>query len=177
LLREAEMANGVRPGDIAVVPLIESARALLRCEQIATATDRVAGIAIGGEDFTLDIGAPRSPEALAPLRHTAVLVAAAYDLLSIDTPYPEYRDGSGLAVEAKLARSIGLRAKFAIHPDQVPIINRAFSPSEREVERAQRIIAAADAAGDGVISVDGRMVDAPIVARARAVVALAKRRR
>jgi citrate lyase subunit beta/citryl-CoA lyase len=180
LLREAEVSNGVRPGDIGVIPLIESAGGLLRCEAIATATDRVVGLALGGEDYTFDIGAPRGPEALHHIRATIVQVAAAYGLLSIDTPYPDLRDADGLSEEARLARSIGLKGKFAIHPDQVSTINRAFAPTVDEIEQARRIVEAFDAAyrdGAGAISVDGRMVDAPIAERARAVIAASRRRR
>jgi citrate lyase beta subunit len=177
LLREAEIANGVRPGDVGVIPLIESAQAVLRSEEIATAIDRVIGLAVGGEDYTVDIGAPRGEPALRHIRAVVVQVAAAHGLLAIDTPYPHYRDDEGLQAEAEQARAVGLRGKLAIHPDQVPIINRAFSPTEDEVTRATRIVEAFDAAPDGAIGVDGQMVDAPIVARARAVLSAAKRRR
>jgi citrate lyase beta subunit len=177
-IREAEMAAGVRPGDIGTVALIESARAVLRCEEIARASDRLIALSIGGEDYTRDIGARRDAEghALQHIRAVVVQVAAAYDLLSIDTPYTALNDNAGLADDARVARAIGLKGKYAIHPAQAPIINRAFTPSKGEVDEAQRIVDAYDGRRDGAISVDGRMVDAPIVERARAVIAAAKRR-
>ena len=178
LLREAEMAAGVRPGDVRTIALIESARSVLRCEEIARASDRLLALSVGGEDYTRDIGARRDAGgvALQHIRATVVQVAAAYALLSIDTPYTALGDDAGLAEDARIARAIGLKGKYAIHPAQAPIINRAFTPSKEEADEAARIVEAFDAAADGAISVDGRMVDAPIVERARAVLAAAKRR-
>jgi len=178
LLREAEMAAGVRPGDVRTIALIESARAVLRCEEIARASDRLLGLSVGGEDYTRDIGARRDVEgrALQHIRAVVVQVAAAYELASIDTPYTTLNDDDGLAEDARIARAIGLRGKYAIHPAQAPIINRAFSPSKDEVDEAKRIVEAFDGAREGAISVGGRMVDAPVAARARAVLAAAKRR-
>ncbi len=178
LLREAEMAAGVRPGDVRTIALIESARAVLRCEDIARASDRLFALAVGGEDYARDIGARRDTAGLAlqHIRAVVVQVAAAYGLASIDTPFTAHNDDAGLAEDARIARSIGLQGKFAIHPAQAPIINRAFSPSKEEAAEAARIVDAFDAAGGGAISVDGRMVDAPIVDRARSVLAASKRR-
>jgi citrate lyase beta subunit len=178
LLRESEMAAGVRPGDIRTIALIESARAVLRCEEIARATDRILGLSVGGEDYTRDIGAKRDAEGLAlqHIRAVIVQVAAAYGLASIDTPYTAFDDDAGLAEDARVARAIGLQGKYAIHPAQAPIINKAFSPSKDEVAAAARIVDAFDGAKGGAISVDGRMVDAPIAERARAVIAASKRR-
>ena len=178
LLREAEMAAGVRPGDVRSIALIESARAILRCEEIARASDRLLALSIGGEDYTRDIGARRDTEGLAlqHIRAVVVQVAAAYGLVAIDTPYTTLNDETGLAEDARIARAIGLRGKYAIHPAQAPVINRAFSPTDDEIHEATRLVEAFEAGTGGAISVDGRMVDAPIVERARATLAAAKRR-
>ncbi len=178
LLREAEMANGVRPGDVATIPIVESARAVLRCEAIALASDRIVALSVGGEDYTRDIGARRdaSGAALHHIRSVVVNVAAAYGLLAIDTPYADYRDAAGLLKDAKIARALGMNGKYVIHPDQVAAVNKAFTPTAAEVADARRIVAAFDRAatnGAGAISFDGRMVDAPIAARARALIAAA----
>lgn len=181
LLREAEVANGVRPGDVAVVPIIESARAVLRCEAIVTAIDRVAGIAIGGEDYTRDIGVERDADGLAlmHIRGAVVQLAAAYGLTAIDAPYIDFKDERGLKRDCDVARAIGLKAKFVIHPDQVPTVNRIFSPSEREIAQARHIVDAWEKRDTaiGAISVDGRMVDAPVVERARQTLSTAKTRK
>jgi citrate lyase subunit beta/citryl-CoA lyase len=175
LLREGETERGVRPGTIGVLPIIESARGVLRCEAIAGAIDRLIGIAIGGEDYTADLGVERDAEGLAlqHIRGVVVQVAVANGLVPIDAPYIDFHDERGLARDARTARAIGLKGKLVIHPDQVATVNRVFSPNAREIAIAKRIVAAYDARPEGVgaISVDGRMVDAPVVARARAALA------
>jgi citrate lyase subunit beta/citryl-CoA lyase len=176
LLREAEMKNGVRPGDIASIPLIESARGVLRCEEIARASDRVIALSIGGEDYSAELAVTRGAVALSHLRYVVVTVAAATGVFAIDTPWPSIKDAAGLATEAQLARAMGFKGKYVVHPDQVEIVNAAFTPEDAEVAYARRVLDAAAAAAKvrrGVVSLDGRMVDAPVVARARALVALA----
>ena len=182
LLREAEMEHAVRPGDVRTIPLIESARGVLRCEEIVRASDRLCGLSVGAEDYTYDIGVERdaSGVALQHIRAVVVQVAVAYGLTPIDTPYADYKDEAGFIAETRLAKAVGLKGKYAIHPAQVEVINRIFTPSKDEVERARRIVEAYEDAlsqGLGAVSVDGRMVDAPIAERARAIIAAAKRRR
>lgn len=176
LLREAEMANSVRPGDVAVIPIIESARGVLRCEEIAQATDRLIALSVGGEDYSADIGVERDANGigLQHIRGVVVQVATAYGLVPVDTPYADYGDEKGLIAETTLARAIGLKGKYVIHPDQIATVNRIFTPDARQAAAARRIVEAYDRAvseGLGSLSVDGRMVDAPIAARARAVLA------
>lgn len=178
MLREAEVRNNVRPGDTAVLPLIETPRGLLDVQRIATAIDRVAGLALGGEDYTSALGVPRSDEALAHSRAVIVTVAVALGIGAIDTPYPAIDDERGLARETKLAAAMGFRGKFAIHPGQVPAVNKAFSPSLDDVAHARRIVDAARRAErqrKGSVAVDGKMVDAPVVARAHRTIAMAAR--
>ena len=182
LLREAEVEHAVRPGDVRTLPLIESARGVLRCEEIVRASDRLCGLSVGAEDYTYDIGVERdaSGVALQHIRAVVVQVAVAYGLTPIDTPYADYKDEAGLIAETRLAKAVGLKGKYAIHPAQVEVINRIFTPSKDEVERARRIVEAYEDAlsqGLGAVSVDGRMVDAPVAERARGIIAAAKRRR
>ena len=106
LIREAELRNNVRPGDTAVVPLIETPRGVLECERIATAIDRVVALSLGGEDYSAALGVPRSDDALAYARGVIVTVAAAHRLAAIDTPFPVLDDERGLAREAKLAAAM-----------------------------------------------------------------------
>lgn len=179
LLREAEVANGVRPGDIVTIPIIESARGVLRCEQIVTASDRVMGIAVGGEDYSNDIGVVRdaSGAGLRHIRAAVVQVAAAYGMLPVDAPYADYRDERSLVEDAAIAKAIGLKGKLVIHPDQVAPVNDVFTPTDAEIAHARRIIEAYErglAGGVGAVSLDGRMVDAPVAERARAIVELSE---
>jgi citrate lyase subunit beta/citryl-CoA lyase len=177
LLREANETQ--RPGDIVTIPLIESPLAVLRCEQIATASDRVVALSLGGEDYTAALGARRDAAgaALTYPRQVIATVASAYGMLAIDTPYADIKDERGLIAEAKLAQAIGLTGKYVIHPDQAAAVNAVFTPSKDEVAHARRVAAAAAQAAKqrrGSVSLDGRMIDAPVVARAEQVIALAR---
>lgn len=179
LLREAEMANGVRPGTVSTIPLIESPRGLLRAEEIARASDRIIALSIGGEDYCAELGVERTVEgtAIASLRYRIVEVAAACGLTAIDTPYADVRDAAGLVAETRFARAVGYRGKYVLHPGQVRPVHDAFTPSDGEVAAARALLAAYDdgiAAGAGAVGVDGRMVDAPVAARARRLVARAE---
>lgn len=178
LLREAELARRIRPGNVRTLPIIESACGLLRCEEIARASDRLVGLSVGGEDYTAELGVPGDARttALAHLRYTVVQVAVAYSLVPIDTPFADTRDADGLAAEARLARAMGFRGKYVIHPGQVEAVNAAFTPSREELAEARRVVRAAETGakrGRGSVSLDGRMVDAPVVARARRLLAAA----
>ncbi|MBI5288831.1 MAG: CoA ester lyase [Chloroflexi bacterium] len=178
LLREAEVRNRVRPGDVAVIPLIETPRAILRCHEIARATDRVSALSFGGEDYSAELGVPRSDEAFTYARGVIVTVAAAIGVPAIDTPYPVIDDERGLRREAKLAAAIGFRGKYVIHPDHVRAVNNAFSPGADQIAAARRIVDAAKRAEKqrkGSIALDGRMIDAPIVERASRLLAMAER--
>jgi citrate lyase subunit beta/citryl-CoA lyase len=180
LLREAEMKHGVRPGDIRTIPLIESPMAVLRCEQIVTASDRILALSLGGEDYTTELGVGRDAggAALAYARGVIATVAAAYGMFAVDTPYPDLRDERGLIAEAKLVQAIGFKGKYIIHPDQVAPVNSVFTPSRDDVAYARRIVAAAALAAKqrrGSVALDGKMIDAPIVERAWRLIALAER--
>jgi citrate lyase subunit beta/citryl-CoA lyase len=180
LLREAELKHKVRPGDIRVIPLIESPIAVLHCEAIALASDRVMALSLGGEDYTTALGVARdaSGAALAHARGVIVTVAAAFGLLAIDTPFADIKDAGGLTVEAKLAQAMGFKGKYIIHPDQAAPVNAIFTPSKDDVTYARRVVAAAAQAAKqrrGAVALDGAMIDAPIVARAQGVIALAER--
>lgn len=180
LLREAEMKHKVRPGNIYTLPLIESPLAVLRCQEIARASDRIIGLSLGGEDYTAALGVPRTAggAALAYARQVIVTVASAYGLLAIDTPYADIKHEPGLVAEATLVQAIGFTGKYVIHPDQAAPVNAVFTPANEDVVYARRVIAAAAEAAKrrrGSVALDGRMIDAPIVERARRLVALAER--
>src|SRR4051812_17452729 len=174
LIREQEMHNGVRPGTVLLFPQIESARAVLRCEEIARASTRIAGLALGGEDYTVDLGVPRTVEGreMEYARRVLVHVAAAYKLLPLDGIWPVLGDIAGLTAEAQYARSIGFKGKYLIHPEQAVPVNQAFSPNSEELEAARRIVTTFDEAvkqGHASVRVDGKMVDVPVAKRAQAL--------
>jgi citrate lyase subunit beta/citryl-CoA lyase len=177
LIREQEMRNGLHPGDILMFPHVESARGVLRCEEIGQASSRIAGISLGGEDYVASLAVPRSAEALEYARRVVINVCSAYGLLPLDVVYPVINDEAGLTAEAAYCRAIGFKGKYCIHPGQVETVNRAFSPVTEEVEAARRAVAAFDEAmsrGQASVQVDGKMVDTPVARRARDLIALAE---
>ena len=151
------------------MPIVETATGILHAEEIATADSRVVLLAFGAEDFTRDIGAKRSWDSLFFARSKLVVAAKAAGVQVSDTVYADLADEEGLVTEAKRARDLGFDGKGAINPLQIPPIHAIFSPSLAEVEEARRIVAAAEAAeaaGIGAVTVDGKMVDRPVLERA-----------
>lgn len=178
IIREAETKNGVRPGTTILIPSIESAKGVLRCEEIALASTRLAGISLGAYDYTADLGVARNPDGreLEYARRVIVHCCTAYGLQALDTPYGDFRDEEGLVKETEYVRSIGMKGKYLIHPAQVEPVNRIFRPGEEEIESAKRIVAGFDEAvarGHASVQVDGRMVDIPVAKRARDLLAYA----
>jgi citrate lyase subunit beta/citryl-CoA lyase len=180
LIREQEYhKDGVTPGDTALIPMIETARAVLRCEDIAKASSRIVGLALGGEDYCADIGVPRTKEGreLESIRRVMIQVCAAYRLRALDGIYAVLGDEAGLRADAAYARSIGMKGKYVVHPEQVMPVNDVFSPTPEELEAARQLIAEFDtaiAAGHGTVRIAGQMVDVPIANRARELIAYAE---
>jgi citrate lyase subunit beta/citryl-CoA lyase len=150
---------------------------VLNAYAIASASSRLDGISFGAEDFTLDLGTQRTRDGLelAFPRASVALAAGAAKVLAIDTVYSDLNDEEGLANECRVARQLGYKGKFALHPKQIEIINREFSPSDSELAYAEKVVAAfntAQEANIGVITVDGKMIDPPVVERARQLLRL-----
>ena len=162
-----------------VIPLLETARGILAATAIAAAADAdIPALLFGAEDLTAELGIPRTlaGDEILLARSQVVLAAATIGADAIDAVFVDFTSPDRLREDALRARALGFGGKMAIHPDQVSVINAVFSPSAEEVAAAQRLIEADKAAhsrGEGVYRVDDRMVDAPIVARARRVLAVA----
>lgn len=160
-----------------LLPLIETARGLEAAEEIARASPHVRRLAFGALDLTLDLGlSPGRDEAeLAPYRARLVLASRLAEREPpIDSPWIDFRDAKGLRASCLAARRMGFQGKLCIHPDQIPVVQAAFAASAEEVAEAERIVAAAEAAelrGMGAVQLDGRMIDAPVVTRARRILA------
>jgi citrate lyase subunit beta/citryl-CoA lyase len=179
MIRERELHGGVRPGTIVLIPMLETARAILRCEEIALASTRIAALGLGGEDYAADLGVPRTNEAneFEYARRVIVHCAVAYGLQPLDAIYATLHDEAGLVADARYARSIGMKGKYLVHPDQVAPVNEVFAPTPQELASARKIVDAYDAAmqgGIGVIDVDGQLVDVPVANRARDLLAYAE---
>lgn len=157
---------------VPVVPLLETVRGILRAAEIASANADVAALLFGAEDLTAELGIARTidGEELVLARSTVVLAAAAAGADAIDAVFTDVRDEDGLRRDCERARAIGFRGKMAIHPAQVAVIHEAFTPGAADLADARRLVAAYEAAqeaGEGVIRLDDRMVDVPVVERAR----------
>ena len=159
--------------DVPVIPIIESARGVLRAAEIAdaTATDAVL---FGAEDLAADVGASRTPAGTEVLyaRQRVVTAASAAGVDAVDTLWTDFEDREGLRTDTERGIEMGYDGKIAIHPKQVTVINEAFTPSAERVDWARRVISAketADDEGRGVFAVDGEMIDAPLIAQAETV--------
>ena len=173
-----EKERGMEVGQVEFVPWVETALGLLNTYDIACASPRIIGMALGGDDLTRDMGIVRSKggiELLHPRAHLA-LAAIAAGVVPLDTPCTGFKDEASLVREARLARQLGFQGKVVIHPSQIEPVNRIFSPSSEEVAEARRVVAAFDEAvsrGSAVATMEGRMVDTPVAERARRLLVLA----
>ena len=173
--------NGLTLQRVAIVPHVETAAGILRAEAIA-GSHRVVAVALGGEDLAVDIGVTRTQGGaeLEYARQHLVLACAASRCGAIDTPTLDRRDAGLVSAQASAARGLGFTGKLAIHPSQVPAINAAFEPLGDEIEWAHSVVDTFELAarsGSGVTVVGDRMVDAPVVAAARRILARARPRR
>jgi len=178
-LDEREDAAGIARGSIRIVPSIESAAGLLQAHAIAGSTDRVIALLFGAEDFSRDLGLPaeRVAEAadLLYARSAVVVAAVAARRQAIDGIWPDVTDDEGLRRDAVQARRLGFNGKSLIHPGQIETINDVFTPSPAEVSYARRVIDTFEGArskGLGAVALDGKLLDQPIVERARRTLAL-----
>ena len=163
-----------------VIALCESAAGVLAAEELALAHNCV-GITWGGQDLALDLGAPATRDDAGDLkpfalhaRTTVRYAAAKAQIPAIDTVWIAMDDLDGLFREARSAADEGFVAKLAIHPSQVGAIEKAFVPTEDQVEAARRVVAAAEQVGDGAAASGGQMLDRPVFEQARATLARAK---
>lgn len=154
-----------------IMPIIESALGVVEAYSIASASDRVAALAIGLEDYTADLGAPRTREGRESFyaRNVLVNAARAAGIQAIDSVFSDVADMDALRKVVLESKSLGYDGMGCIHPRQIKVIHEAFAPTEAEIEKACRIVLAFDEAtakGLGVVSLGSKMIDPPVVARA-----------
>ena len=163
-----------------VVAIVETAAGLRQAYDVAS-LPRVHALIVGTIDLGVELRLEPRADGLEILfaRSKAVLDSAAARIRApIDRVWTDVRDGDGLEADALFARSLGFRGKACVHPDQVEIVNRVFTPSDEELTQARRVVEAYEQAageGEGVTALDGEMIDLPVVERARQVLALAER--
>jgi citrate lyase subunit beta/citryl-CoA lyase len=192
LLDGIEREKDLEPGKVGLEAQIETAEGLAHIDAIARSTVRLRALHFGPGDFAASLGMPQTSigtrdewdEAYPGHRfgyamQRIVVAARAAGLRAIDGPVADHRDEEGLRAACRLARSLGFDGKWCIHPAQVPVVNRVFSPTEDEVAWARKVVRAyeeANAAGSGAISIDGQMVDAASIRMARRTLDLASGR-
>lgn len=165
--------------DIWIAPIIETAKGVLNAKEIVQASDKVAVICFGAEDFTRDIGAERTKEGkeLFWARSMIVLAAKAAGIQASDTVFSDVDDEKGLEDEVRFVKALGFDGKGIIHPCQIEIINKVFMPTKEEIEYATRVLEALEEAkkeGRGTASLGRKMIDKPVAERARRIIELAK---
>ncbi len=172
------LAQAETDRELAIMPMIETARSVLVALEIAEADMRVAGLCFGGGDLAAEVGWTRTREGaeLATARAMVVLAAGARGLGSVDTPWLDIADVAGAVAEARHVARLGFTGKFVIHPSHVGPVNDAFTPSAAELADARGLLETFDRAvssGSGVATYQGRMIDRPDALQARRVVARA----
>ncbi len=170
-------SRGINSG-IFLMPIIESALGVVKAFEIASASDMVCALAVGLEDYTADLGVERTIEGKESFyaRSAIINAARAAGVQAIDTVFSDVNDMEGLRASVLEAKALGFEGKGCIHPRQVQVVHEAFAPTEKEIERAKKIIMAfneAEKKGLGVVALGSKMIDAPVVKRARHTIELA----
>lgn len=170
-LSRLEEKNGLPVGRLTLHCLLETAHGIWNAYEIAKASPRIEAIIPGGEDLRADLKTNRSDDSteLEWARRMLVFAARAAGVEPLDTVFPRITDDEGLRKETEFIKQLGFSGKSIIHPNQIKIIHDIFTPTEAEIAKAQKIIAAAKEAaerGQGAVTVDGKMVDIPVVKRA-----------
>ena len=178
-LTAAEEKLGLTPHTIGLMPLIETAMGVENAFAIASCTKRVKALFLGAEDLTADLQCKRTKEGreIDYARSRMVVAARAAGVEVYDTPFTDVNDDEGIVADAELAKALGFTGKASISPRHVEVINSVFSPTVKEIDYAYEVmdaIALAKSQGKGAIALHGKMIDAPIVARAQRTIDMAK---
>jgi citrate lyase subunit beta/citryl-CoA lyase len=171
VISRLESTRGLRPGHTRLIAMIESPAAFFQMPAIAAASPRLAGMNIGGEDFALETGMEPSEATLLMPKQQMIFAARAAGIMPLGfiDSLASFADLEAFARMVQRSRQFGFMGAGCIHPGQVPIVNQYYSPSPEEVAYATRIVegnAAQAAAGRGSWSLDGKMIDVPVVVRA-----------
>ena len=178
-ITETEKRLGLDAGAVGLVALIETALGVENAFAIASASPRVAALFLGAEDLTADLRCRRTKEGreIEYARTRLVTAARAAGVDVYDTPFTDVDDDEGIETDAALAKALGFTGKASIAPRHVETINRVFSPSQAEIDYAYEVMEAirlAKEQGKGAVALRGKMIDAPIVERARQTIAMAR---
>lgn len=158
-----------------LICLIEEARAINEVEEIAKHT-RVEGLLLGAEDLTNELEIERTMvgNEIMYARSKVIFAAAANQIVAIDTPFTDISDQEGLEYDCSNAKSLGMKAKTAIHPSQLETINQIFSPTKKMINWAQGVVKTYEKSGKGVFQYQGKMIDKPVIEKAKKIIEKAK---
>jgi citrate lyase subunit beta/citryl-CoA lyase len=181
IITELEDERDMQRGHIKLMALIETPRGYSNVRDIAHSSERLSAIALGQEDFSAEMGMVE-PEGMSLLSYYQAVQVAAREAGILPIGYPgsiaEFTDLELFKSNALIARKLGFDGGACIHPKQVPILNEAFTPTDEEIDRSERMVAAYDAAmaaGDGAVAFEGKMIDVPVVARAERILSIRDR--
>jgi len=179
IIEAIEKKTGAEPGSTGMMAAVESAAGVLNAKEIAFASKRLTGIALGAEDYVTDLRTSRSPDGVELYfgRSMVLLAARAAGIDALDTVFSNVNDEEGFRRETQLIKQMGFDGKSIINPRQINIVHEIFSPTEKEIDHAFEVLGAirdAEQKGSGVISLKGKMVDKPVVERAQRVLELAR---
>ena len=172
-IRQVAAALGGALSDLPLIVMAETARGVAAADAIAAATPTVSAIFFGAIDYAADVGCEVAWDAVLYARSRVVVAAAIAGVSALDSPFMDVPALDALAAESRRTRALGFAGKAAIHPTQVPVIQAAFSPPDAEVAWARRIVEAYDRNEGGVLLVDGKLIERPVIASARRTLAIA----
>lgn len=173
-IKQIEIQSSIAQGSIQIAPLLETAAGIENAYQIAGSSSRIRALYLGAEDLTADLKCIRTKigREIIYARQKIVYAARAVGIAVYDTPFVDIDDAEGLEEDVKMAKSLGFTGKMAVSPRQIACINHVFHPAPEEILYAKAVCEAARVAeeqGKGVVALDGKMIDAPIVLRAHQV--------
>lgn len=174
LLTELETERGLAAGSIKLIAMVESADALLQSADIARASSRLTGLTLGVEDYATSMGTAANADLLRPAALQVIQAARAAGIYPVTVPasMADFSDLNAFESAAVYARRLGSVGGYAVHPAQIAVLNQVFSPTEKEIAWAQRVLSAEEQAqrdGKGAFKVDGQMIDKPLIDRARMI--------
>ncbi|HEP1348379.1 TPA: citrate (pro-3S)-lyase subunit beta [Streptococcus pyogenes] len=178
VIERVERENSIEVGRTRMMAAIESAEGVLNARDISKASKRLIGIALGAEDYVTNMKTRRYPDGqeLFFARSMILHAARAAGIAAIDTVYSDVNNTEGFQNEVRMIKQLGFDGKSVINPRQIPLVNEIYTPTKKEIDHSKQVIWAireAESKGSGVISLNGKMVDKPIVERAERVIALA----
>ena len=177
-IERIEKKHGIPVGSVGMMAAIESANGVLNAREIALASDRLIGIALGAEDYVTDLKTTRSDGTELFFARSMILHAArAAGIAALDTVFSDVNDEEGFMNEVNIIKKLGFDGKSVINPRQIAPLHKAFVPTQKDLEKAYAIMDAIEEAhrkGSGVISLKGKMIDRPIVLRAQRMIELAE---